>query len=203
MNRKPRYWRLYIIIPSILFVLIAYSSFYISRAAAPARVGGTIICFLVITNFNSQVLTNLPKVDYRVRLLSFLYLSMWFCAFACFEYALVNMLFRIEARVEKAREKAEGECGIKSLDHKRAAKEAIQKNVKSPHLDSVHEAADAVTESFRLRKKSQEAKETRDEEAAEEHKVSVDSQKKILKEVRLAAGRLGRLTLWGGDMWIK
>lgn len=67
----------------------------------------------------------------------------------------------------------------------------------------MHEAADAVTESFRLRKKSQEAKETRDEEAAEEHKVSVDSQKKILKEVRLAAGRLGRLTLWGGDMWIK
>ena len=24
-----------------------------------------------------------------------------------------------------------------------------------------------------------------------------------LKEVRLAAGRLGRLTLWGADMWIK
>ena len=72
----------------------------------------------------------LPKVDYRVRLLTFLYLSMWFCAFAVFEYALVNMhlpvsdaidathhsiplrLFRIEARVEKARDKAEAECGI-------------------------------------------------------------------------------------------
>ena len=37
LNRKSKYWRLYIIIPSILFVLIAYSSFYISRAAAPAR----------------------------------------------------------------------------------------------------------------------------------------------------------------------
>ena len=26
---------------------------------------------------------------------------------------------------------------------------------------------------------------------------------KILREVRIAAGRLGRLTLWGADMWIK
>ncbi len=85
---------------------------HISRAAAPARVGGTVVCFLVIINFNNSVLAVLPKVDYRVRLLTFLYLSMWFCAFAVFEYALVNMLFRIEARVEKARDKAEAECGI-------------------------------------------------------------------------------------------
>ena len=35
------------------------------------------------------------------------------------------------------------------------------------------------------------------------HDVSDEAQAKILKEVRLAAGRLGRLTLWGADMWIK
>ena len=33
--------------------------------------------------------------------------------------------------------------------------------------------------------------------------VSDEAQAKILREVRLAAGRLGRLTLWGADMWIK
>ena len=32
---------------------------------------------------------------------------------------------------------------------------------------------------------------------------ALDSQDKILREVRIAAGRLGRLTLWGADMWIK
>ena len=34
-------------------------------------------------------------------------------------------------------------------------------------------------------------------------KVSDEAQAKILREVRIAAGRLGRLTLWGADMWIK
>ena len=33
--------------------------------------------------------------------------------------------------------------------------------------------------------------------------ISDEAQAKILKEVRIAAGRLGRLTLWGADMWIK
>jgi hypothetical protein len=123
----------------------------------------------------------------QVRLLTFLYLSAWFCAFAVFEYALVNMLFRIEARVEKARDKAEAECCIKSIEHKRAAKEAIQKKIASP------------AES--LRKRSQE---TKMEEAAEPTpEISDEAQAKILKEVRIAAGRLGRLTLWGADMWIK
>ena len=73
----------------------------------------------MIINFNNSVLAVLPKVDYRVRLLTFLYLSMWFCAFAVFEYALVNMLFRIEARVEKARDKAEAECGIEQCINQR------------------------------------------------------------------------------------
>ena len=107
------------------------------------------------------------------------------CAFAVFEYALVNMLFRIEARVEKARDKAEAECGIKSIEHKRAAKEAIKAKIKSP-TDS-------------LRKRTQETK----MEEAETPEVSDEAQAKILKEVRIAAGRLGRLTLWGADMWIK
>ena len=139
--------------------------------------------------------------------MTFLYLSMWFCAFAVFEYALVNMhlpapdainathhsisrrLFRIEARVEKARDKAEAECGIKSIEHKRAAKEAIQKKIQSPQGN------------LRDRKTSQETKDV--EEAAETPEVSDEAQAKILKEVRIAAGRLGRLTLWGADMWIK
>ena len=46
--------------------------------------------------------------------------------------------------------------------------------------------------------------ETKDvEEAETTHEVSDEAQAKILKEVRIAAGRLGRLTLWGADMWIK
>ena len=36
-------------------------------ATSPSRVGGTVVCFLVIINFNNSVLAVLPKVDYRVR----------------------------------------------------------------------------------------------------------------------------------------
>ena len=115
----------------ILFVLVSYSSFYISRAAAPARVGATVVSFLVIMNFNANVLNQIPKVDYDVRLLTFLYLSMWFCAFAVFEYGLVNMLFRIEARVDKARDKAEAEAGITKMEDKREMKQQIKKSTRS------------------------------------------------------------------------
>ena len=91
--------------------------------------------------------------------------------------------------MEKARDKAEAECGIKSIEHKRAAKEAIQKKIQSPQGN------------LRDRKTSQE---TKMEEAAEPTpEISDEAQAKILKEVRIAAGRLGRLTLWGADMWIK
>lgn len=51
------------------------------------------------------------------------------------------------------------------------------------------------------RKRLQETKDV--EEATETHEVSDEAQAKILREVRIAAGRLGRLTLWGADMWIK
>ena len=81
---------------------------------------------------------------------------------------------------------AKAECGIKSIEHKRAAKEAIKAKIKSP-TDS-------------LRKRTQE---TKIEEAVEVPEVSDEAQAKILREVRIAAGRLGRLTLWGADMWIK
>ena len=79
--------------------------------------------------------------------------------------------------------------GIKSIEDKRAAKEAIQKKIQSPQGN------------LRDRKTSQETKDV--EEAAETPEVSDEAQAKILKEVRIAAGRLGRLTLWGADMWIK
>ena len=66
-----------------------------------------------------------------------------------------------------------------------SALEAIKAKIKSP-TDS-------------LRKRTQETK----MEEAETHEVSDEAQAKILREVRIAAGRLGRLTLWGADMWIK
>ena len=70
--------------------------------------------------------------------------------------------------MEKARDKAEAECGIKSIEHKRAAKEAIQKKIQSPQGN------------LRDRKTSQE---TKMEEGSETADASDEAQAKILKEV--------------------
>ena len=38
LQRKDRYWRTHVIIPTILLLAISWASFFISRAAVPARV---------------------------------------------------------------------------------------------------------------------------------------------------------------------
>ena len=62
----------------------------------------------------------------------------------------------------------------------------------------------AAAEATAAEAASGEAEATAAAEAAEPTpEISDEAQAKILKEVRIAAGRLGRLTLWGADMWIK
>jgi len=144
---------------------------------------------------------------------------MWFSAFAIFEYAVVNMLFRIEARVVKARDKAEDEAGIKKLEEKREIKRLIKKKAQGPVA--------AMTGLLRKRPSQKDGGRTEtdapppDVEAPSGDKPTLDRsgskltperrstleneevQEEIRKEVRIAAGRLGRVFLYGTSMWIK
>jgi len=110
LARKPNYYNKYVLLPSYLYVFIAWSSFWVSRNAAPARVALTMIIFLVISSQIGSILASLPKLDGPVWLLNHLSMSQCFVLYGIIEYAFCDFLKRIEARVEKAR------AALESLD---------------------------------------------------------------------------------------
>jgi hypothetical protein len=96
-----------VVTPAVLLVVISWASFFISRAAVPARVAMGIICYLTLSNLVTSILAQLPKVSKSVRLIDLLQHSKYFVLFSIVEYAIANWLMRMEARVQKARDKAE------------------------------------------------------------------------------------------------
>jgi len=101
--RSPSYYEKYTLIPMYFCVVMAWSSFFISRQAAPARVSLTAISFLTLLGRVNGILAHLPPLSGSVWLLDFLVASMCFCVYAIIEFAFANYLMRIEARIEKLR----------------------------------------------------------------------------------------------------
>ena len=117
----------YVISSSIIFAIVAWSSFFISRAAAPARVSLGIILFLVISSQTNSQLAALPKGTSGVWLLDFLTTTQMFVFYALVEYTMCNFLMRIEASIEKARvaatkRRAEGSSTARVSDSPEATK---------------------------------------------------------------------------------
>jgi hypothetical protein len=102
LRRQEFYYRTHVIIPTILLLLISWASFFIARAAVPARVCMAIICYLTLTNLASSVNASIPKVSYPVALIDFIQASRWLVFYSIIEYALANWLMRIEKRIEAA-----------------------------------------------------------------------------------------------------
>jgi len=107
LQRNHDYYSAFVLVPAVMFVLIGWLSFFIGRAAAPARVAMSMIGFLANMNFLSAQLGQLPKLGNEVWLLKFLYVSSFFSFYAILEYVLCNYLGRIEARLAGVRKKAE------------------------------------------------------------------------------------------------
>ena len=117
----------YVISSSIIFAIVAWSSFFISRAAAPARVSLSVILFLVISSQTNSQLSDLPKGTSGVWLLDFLTVTKMFVFYSMVEYVMCNFLMRVEARVEKARvaatkRRAEGSSTARTSDSPVATK---------------------------------------------------------------------------------
>ena len=80
----------YVISSSITFAVIAWSSFFISRAAAPARVSLGVILFLVISAQTNSQLAALPKGTSGVWLLDFLGTTKMFVLYSMLEYGMLR-----------------------------------------------------------------------------------------------------------------
>ena len=82
----------YVIFPTIFLVVLSYASFYLARAAVPARVAVTMISILTLWNLNASVRDGLPKQKgEKCVLLDFLFGSSIFCCFS----ALVRVILQL------------------------------------------------------------------------------------------------------------
>ena len=60
------------IFPSVLFVAISYSSFWINKESAPARVTLAIMTILISINFLSAIHRYLPQIPYNTWLSNYM-----------------------------------------------------------------------------------------------------------------------------------
>ena len=135
-ERNSGYYQSQIIVPMVVFVFIAWLSFFIQRdggerlclehmlhswtqtkstkfcfvdAGTADRPALGIICLLVAQHLVSSVSSELPKVSESVWLLNFLNTSIFFCAYSIAEYTVCNYLRRIQDRCEQEAERLASE----------------------------------------------------------------------------------------------
>ncbi len=90
LNRQPDFMSKIFVYPTIIFVILAYTSFFIDKNGAPARVT------VVITNiFNTvsllvSTMDYIPLVSYPTWLRNFLMWNLYFTVIPIVQYAILN-----------------------------------------------------------------------------------------------------------------
>ena len=90
MQRKPYWFEINAVLPCVLIVCLSWASFFIARAAVPARVAMGIICYLTLSNLNNSIMGGLPKLSYNVRLVMLIRVSQYFVFYSIVEYAMAK-----------------------------------------------------------------------------------------------------------------
>lgn len=88
-KRRQQYFIFRIFIPSILIVMVSWSTFWISQDAVPARAGICITTILTLITMLGVVNTNMPKVSYMKAIDLFLLVSFIFVFCSLVEYIFV------------------------------------------------------------------------------------------------------------------
>jgi len=89
-QRNPMFYIRYYCIPSILFIIMTYCSFWIDKGAAPARAGLAITVILITINFNKGVTLILPPASGSIWLANYFMGILVFTIISMFEYVLLN-----------------------------------------------------------------------------------------------------------------
>jgi len=90
MKRDSYFYMSYYVVPSVIFIIVAYSSFWVDANAAPARCGLSITIILITINFQTQLSTVLPPIDSGIWLESYFTGVLVFTCVAMIEYTFVN-----------------------------------------------------------------------------------------------------------------
>lgn len=109
-RRRRQYFVFRIYIPSILIVMVSWSTFWISQDAVPARAGICITTILTLITMLGVVNTNMPKVSYIKAIDLYLLVSFIFVFSSLVEYILVlNFHNCYKKRKKNARGSSNGE----------------------------------------------------------------------------------------------
>eukprot|EP00217_Crustomastix_stigmatica_P004234 CAMPEP_0183800358 /NCGR_PEP_ID=MMETSP0803_2-20130417/24631_1 /TAXON_ID=195967 /ORGANISM="Crustomastix stigmata, Strain CCMP3273" /LENGTH=460 /DNA_ID=CAMNT_0026045069 /DNA_START=51 /DNA_END=1430 /DNA_ORIENTATION=- len=103
LERRSLYYALSIIVPGVLFNLMAYMSFWMDRKPAPARVAMGLIPMLITVNSNNAVRNSLPKISYNTWLNDFLFGLLMFNLYVMVSYGVSNFFMVYEAAVANAK----------------------------------------------------------------------------------------------------
>jgi len=90
LKRQPLFLSKLFVYPSIIFVIMAYTSFFIDKHGAPARITVTITNILNAISLMVSTLSYLPIVPYQTWLQSFMMWNLYFAVTPIIEYALLN-----------------------------------------------------------------------------------------------------------------
>jgi len=90
MKRDPFFFMIYYVIPSVLFVICAYCSFWVDPAQPPARCGLAITTILITINFTNGITNILPPIDQSIWLEEYFTGVLVFTCISMFEYAALN-----------------------------------------------------------------------------------------------------------------
>jgi hypothetical protein len=90
MQRNSYFYMVFYIIPSVIFVICSYLSFWIDQDSVTARcaLGSTII--VITITFSNNINNILPAIDYAVWLQTYFNGVLIFTCFTMLEYAVVN-----------------------------------------------------------------------------------------------------------------
>ena len=90
LKREPAFFWVFYIVPSILFVMLSYSSFWIDKTAVPARVGLGITTTLITLNMMVSTHKYLSQINYITWMNSFLNGILVFTAVSMIQFGALN-----------------------------------------------------------------------------------------------------------------
>ena len=102
LRREPGFFWIFYIVPSILFVMLSYSSYWIDKNAVPARVALGVISILITLNMMNSTHKYIPQINYATWLGTFLNGTLLFTVVSMLEYATLNFCSTNYAEMRKA-----------------------------------------------------------------------------------------------------
>mmetsp|Transcript_16872 Transcript_16872/g.39609 ORF Transcript_16872/g.39609 Transcript_16872/m.39609 type:complete len:550 (-) Transcript_16872:52-1701(-) len=95
-KRRPQYYTTLVIVPSILFLGVSYTGFWVSPKAVPARATVAVIPLLILLTLMNNVYSSLPQTSEIMWLVWYLLIDLFLALLAAVEFAGVQLLLERE-----------------------------------------------------------------------------------------------------------